>query len=394
MKGTVLVALVACLAVAQAASLAGLAQGKPVKGSFPVKPLTGAPQIVEVEKVIYKVGTDKQYEMEMCVNNSIPDPDEVGQVVIVENSTQLNILGTRLDDKCYLFTDISLPADNSVVSYNLHLYKNGSNVFEGPLGLLKYPFKTVLSSSSFACNEQEFNRVEYLSPSTSNSTHQHCLQGYDKICYLDGTVNITGGGLNSLCTPSQDQAYSLNDMVYCQPGTEQKLEMGTHYTNFLSYAGYYGFTVDSSSSAYPTEAILFGANKAPSVTAVNKNQVDIGDSFAPSDTSYHLCTLQLDTAGGKVKAAYQSGVQDLSVHGYPLGDTCFLNFHNKYSERKYFLTGETGADAISVDCSRIQPEGACYSSAACNNKDEMTLDYDGSQHNIIKVSEADLTASA
>jgi len=374
MKSFIFVALVAVIA--------GVAHGTPLTQRFETHPLEELGiTMVQVEEIIYTVGaTAKTSDVTLCINETIADMSAT--IVIVDGSSQTDVPGTQTpaDQHCYKFTNVSFPEDKDLVTYELNLHKDGERF--GPLGYLKYTFHKVPKVSAFDCAGKEFNRITYESSGDAVSG-QHCLMGTSNICY--GNFNISGAGKGSLCLPSQNQV-SKEGLIFCQPGTINKFEMGAHVSNYLDYDGFYAFS-DDGKNASASEAILIEDGDFISVTAQTDNHVKIS-KFAPSTKNYHVCSVKLDKAGGSMQAAYQSSVQDLSVHGQIGPNNCFISFMNMATDKQYTLDG--GKASVSVGCERIQHGGACFSSTECNGTTILELEY-ADKSNAIQVNQDKLT---
>jgi len=380
MNASTFVALVAAIAVT--------AYGSPLAKDEQLQPLEllGDLHMVKVEKIIYTVADKTTSDLTLCINETVPYQDAT--VVIIDGNTQKDIPGTETaeDNKCYKFTDITFPKDNENVTYMLKIHK--ANVPYGPLGYLEYTFHDVPKISTFDCYGQEYSRITYQS-SGSDLSGQMCLKDQDSICYLSGNFNISGAGNNSICLPTKNNAFKdNNDMAFCQPGSINKFEMGTHFSQYLNYDGFYAFS-DDGKSASASEAILLSNGKFVGVTAQTNNQVVI-ENFAPSTTSYHVCSIQLDKAGGIMKGAYQSDVQDLNVHGMNfVGDFYSVNWANDNAKNTYSLKGASSAD--NVDCEKVGKGNPCYARTSCSGKTLIDLQYTGGVVNIIEVPQDKLT---
>jgi len=341
--------------------------------------------MVKIEKVIYSLEADKKTtDVTLCINSTIADV--TATVVIIDNNQQTDVPGiqTKEDSKCYLFTNVVFPKDKDLVKYELNIHKEGG--YFGPLGNLEYPFHDVPKISSFDCNGQEYSRIIY--QSASSEAGQFCLKNDSNICYLNGNFNISGAGKGSICLPSQNQL-SKEDMVYCQPGSINTVDMGPHVSQYLSYNGFYAFSEDGKTTTEPTEALLIEGQKLVAVTAQDNNQVVI-DSFKPSNNAYHVCSVHLDKAGGNIQAAYQSKVQDLNVHGQVGNGLCFISFNNDNAKMAYSLTG--GAAPVSVGCNRVKAGGPCFSQTQCTGKTTLDLKYaPGGDVNIVEVPQDKIT---
>jgi len=304
----------------------------------------------------------------------------------VDGNNQPNVPGTQTpaDQHCYMFKNVSFPEDKDLVTYELNIHKDGEQF--GPLGYLKYTFHKVPKVSTFDCAGKEFSRVAYES-SGDDVSGQNCLTGTSSnICYPNGNFNISGAGKGSLCLPSQDQV-SKENLTFCQPGTINKVDMGVHVSNYLDYDGFYAFS-DDGKTASASEAVLIEDGNFISVTAQADNHVKIS-KFAPSTKNYQVCSVKLDKAGGSMLAAFQSSVQDLSVHGQIGPNNCFISFMNMATDKQYTLDG--GSASVSVGCERIKQGGACFSSTDCNGKTILQLEYADDKGNVIYVNQTKLT---
>jgi len=374
--------------VALAAVIAGVAHGTPLSQKHQTHPLEELGKTwVQVEKVIYTVGAAaKTHDATLCINDTIANMNAT--VVIVDGNNELNVPGTQTpaDQHCYKFTNVSFPEDKDLVTYELNIHKDGSQF--GPLGYLKYTFHKVPKVSTFDCAGKEFNRIAYESSGDAVSgLNQTCLTGTSSnICYLNENFNISGAGKGSLCLPSQDQV-SKEPLIFCQPGTINKSDMGAHDSNYLDYDGFYAFFNDGNKTVSASEAILIEDKDFISVTAQADNHVKIS-KFAPSTKIYQVCSVKLDKAGGSMQAAYQSSVQDLSVHGQIGPNNCFISFMNMATDKQYTLDG--GSASVSVGCERIQHGGACFSSTECNGTTILELEY-ADKSNAIQVNQDKLT---
>jgi len=371
--------------VALAAVIAGVAHGTPLTQKYQTHPLEElGMNMVQVEKVIYTVGAAaKTHDVTLCIKETIANMSAT--VVIVDGNNQPNVPGTQTpaDQHCYMFTNVSFPEDKDLVTYELNIHKDGEQF--GPLGYLKYTFHKVPKVSTFDCAGHEFSRVAYES-SGDKVSGQNCLTGTSNICYLNANFNISGAGKGSLCLPSQNQV-SKENLTFCQPGTINKVDMGAHDSNYLDYDGFYAFSDDDNKTVSASEAILIEDGDFTSVTAQADNKVKIS-KFAPSTKNYHVCSVKLDKAGGSMQAAFQSSVQDLSIHGQIGPNNCFISFMNMATTKQYTLDG--GKASVSVGCERIQHGGACFSSTDCNGKTILELEY-ADKSNVIKVNQTKLT---
>jgi len=343
--------------------------------------------MVKVEKVIYTLEADKKTtDVTLCINSTIADV--TATVVIIDKDQQTDVPGkqTAEDNKCYLFTNVNLPKDKDLVKYELNIHKEGG--YFGPLGNLQFPFNDVPKISSFDCNGQEYSRIIY--QSANSGAGQICLKSeLSNICYLNGNFNVSSAGKGSICLPSQNQL-DKEDMVYCQPGSINTVEMGPHESQYLSYNGFYHFSEDNKTTTGPTEALLIDGQKLVAVTAQDNNEVII-DGFKPSSSAYHVCSVHLDKAGGSIQAAYQSKVQDLNVHGQVGNGLCFISFLNDNAKMAYSLTG--GTAPVSVGCNRVKAGLPCFSQTQCTGKTVLDLEYaPGGDVNIIKVPQDKITA--
>jgi len=378
MKSFIFVALVAVIA--------GVAHGTPLTQKYQTHPLEElGMNMVQVEKVIYTVGAAaKTHDVTLCIKETIANMSAT--VVIVDGNNQPNVPGTQTpaDKHCYKFTNVSFPEDKDLVTYELHVHKDGEQF--GPLAYLKYTFHKVPKVSTFTCAGKDYSRITYESSGDAVSgLNQTCLTGTN-ICY--GNFNISGAGNGSLCLPSQNQvSKEPEDLIFCQPGTMKKFEPGAHKSNYLDYDGFYAFS-DDGKPASASEAVLIEDGNFASVTAQTDNHVKIS-KFAPSTKNYQVCSVKLDKAGGSMLAAFQSSVQDLSVHGQIGPNNCFISFMNMATDKQYTLDG--GSASVSVGCERIKQGGACFSSTDCNGKTILQLEYADDKGNVIYVNQTKLT---
>jgi len=376
--------------VALVALIVATAHGSPLTVRYERQPLEALGlQLVKVEKVIYTIeAADKaKTDVTLCINETLAD-DTGATVVIIDGNSQMDVPGAQTpeDKSCYKFTDVNFPKEKDLVKYELNIHKEGSRF--GPLSNLEYIFHDVPKISTFDCNGKEYSRITYQS-SGSDLAGQTCLNN-SSICYLNGNFNISGAGKGSICLPSQNQFFK-DDMVYCQPGSINQFDMGVHFSNYLSYDGFYAFS-DDGKTVSATEALLLVNDKLTTVTAQDNNQVAI-EGFTPSTQAYHVCSVQLNMAGGYIKGAFQSSVQDLDVHGGSMGGgLCAVSFVNENAKMTYSLNGGTSSStAQSVSCERVGAGGPCFAQAECSDKSVMDLEYTGGVDNTIKIPQDKLT---
>jgi len=336
------------------ASLAAIAQGQ----SF-----------FTIESVAYAVGDDGNFGVTICTNDSIAG--EEATIVIANPGTETDVPGTQLesDPSCFVFADVDMPNNGDTVRYEMDLYQDGQNY--GPVGFVVFEFRSIDNIASFDCNGQVFSRVAY-------------IDGNDiDIVYTDEwnfNMSAPGAAARSICAPLTNIVYN-SEVVVCQPGNISLLEMGTHYSNWLDYDGYYGFTIDQNATEVYTEAVIFGADGQIYATRETINHVPL-KNFEASQTNYHVCTIIPSSDLLTATAAYQSSVQDLDVHGFTSGGYCFLNYDNKSRGGQYVLDGGI-TNATSVDCGRlIQNNTACFATTACDSTVDMVLVYAGGSNQI------------
>jgi len=233
-----------------------------------------------------------------------------------------------------------------------------------PVGFVVFEYREVNNIASFDCNGNEWSRIVYIR-----------TDGAPEIVYTNVwnfNQTVTGAGSNDVCSPATNRVYG-NEITYCQPGDVVILEMGTHYTEYINYNGYYGFTLDQSGNATYTEDVIYSPAGITYSGSTN-NQVPI-TNFAPSNYNYHVCTVVPTSDGLSATAAYQSSVQDLEVQGFTSGTKCFISFINENSGGQYALDG--GDESLSVDCGLVATNAQCYAATPCSDDVDIMLEYQG-----------------
>merc|ERR1719402_1223628 len=306
----------------------------------------------------------------ICANESLADTEAT--VVIAGFGRETDVPGVQVesDPRCYYFSDVDMPNDGDIVRYEMDVY-NDTTSGSTPVGFAVFEFREINNIVSFDCNGAQWSRIAYV-----KSTGQ-----LDVIFTNTWNFNVsaTGAGSESVCAPATNLVYGT-DLTYCQPGDVVLLEMGTHYTNYLNYNGYYGFSLDRRSNATYTENIIFGPDGITETGSTN-NQASI-KNFAPSNTNYHVCTVVPTSDGMPATAAYQSGIQDLNVQGFTSGTQCFINFANEHSGGQYELNGGVSNVTTNVDCGLVALNSECYAGAACSDDVDMSLEYQGGLNEI------------